>query len=54
MDTLNKTIKKLNESEYQELLSAVAGRKNNKPYVVFKTEAPAEEPPARKVSGGAG
>jgi ATP-dependent Clp protease ATP-binding subunit ClpX len=27
---------------------------HNKPYVVFKTEAPAEEPPARKVSGGAG
>lgn len=36
MDTLNKTIKKLNESEYQELLSAVAGRKNNKPYVVLE------------------
>lgn len=36
MDTLNKTIKKLNESEYQELLSAVAGRKNNKPYLVLE------------------
>jgi hypothetical protein len=36
MDTLNKTIKKLSESEYQELLSAVAGRKNNKPYVVLE------------------
>jgi len=36
MDTLNKTIKKLNENEYQELLAAVAGRKNNKPYVVLE------------------
>lgn len=36
MDTLNKTIKKLNENEYQELLSAVAGRKNNKPFVVLE------------------
>ncbi len=36
METLNKTIKKLNEKEYQELLSAVAGRKNNKPYVVLE------------------
>src|SRR5204862_5506814 len=36
MDTLNKTIKKLSESEYQELLSAVAGRKNNKPYLVLE------------------
>ena len=36
MDTLNKTIKKLSEGEYQELLSAVAGRKNNKPYVVLE------------------
>ena len=36
MDTLNKTIKKLNEGEYQELLSAVAGRKNNKPYLVLE------------------
>ena len=36
MDTLNKTIKKLNEPEYQELLSAVAGRKNNKPYLVLE------------------
>ncbi len=37
MDTLNKTIKKLNDNEYQELLSAVAGRKNNKPYVVLES-----------------
>jgi len=36
METLNKTIKKLSESEYQELLSAVAGRKNNKPYLVLE------------------
>ncbi|MFM7217944.1 MAG: hypothetical protein ACKO1U_08005 [Bacteroidota bacterium] len=36
MDTLNKTIKKLNENEYQDLLSAVAGRKNNKPFVVLE------------------
>ncbi|MFM8432616.1 MAG: hypothetical protein ACKOA1_07460 [Bacteroidota bacterium] len=36
MDTLNKTIKKLNENEYQDLLSAVAGRKNNKPYAVLE------------------
>ncbi|MCC7232641.1 MAG: hypothetical protein IT242_06835 [Bacteroidia bacterium] len=36
MDTLNKTIKKLSEQEYQELLSAVAGRKNNKPYLVLE------------------
>jgi hypothetical protein len=36
METLNKTIKKLNEIEYQELLSAVAGRKNNKPYLVLE------------------
>ncbi len=36
METLNKTIKKLNDSEYQELLSAVAGRKNNKPYLVLE------------------
>ncbi len=36
METLNKTIKKLNDSEYQDLLSAVAGRKNNKPYVVLE------------------
>lgn len=36
METLNKTIKKLSEAEYQELLSAVAGRKNNKPYLVLE------------------
>jgi ATP-dependent Clp protease ATP-binding subunit ClpX len=27
---------------------------HNKPYVVFKTETPADEPPARKVSGASG
>lgn len=37
MEVLNKTIKKLTEGEYQELLSAVAGRKNNKPYMVLET-----------------
>jgi len=36
METLNKTIKKLSDQEYQELLSAVAGRKNNKPYLVLE------------------
>lgn len=36
METLNKTIKKLNDQEYQNLLSAVAGRKNNKPYLVLE------------------
>jgi hypothetical protein len=36
METLNKTIKKLSENEYQDLLSAVAGRKNNKPYLVLE------------------
>ncbi len=36
METLNKTIKKLNDAEYLELLSAVAGRKNNKPYLVLE------------------
>lgn len=36
MDVLNKTIKKLTEKEYQDLLSAVAGRKNNKPYLVLE------------------
>lgn len=37
MDVLNKTIKKLTEKEYQDLLSAVAGRKNNKPYLVLES-----------------
>jgi hypothetical protein len=36
MEALNKTIKKLSEGEYQELLAAVAGRKNNKPYLVLE------------------
>jgi len=36
METLSKTIKKLTEDEYQKLLSAVAGRKNNKPYIVIE------------------
>ena len=37
METLNKTIKKLTEHDYQQLLSAVAGRKNNKPYMVLES-----------------
>src|SRR3954470_2286428 len=36
METLSKTIKKLADHEYQALLSAVAGRKNNKPYMVIE------------------
>src|ERR1041385_5969952 len=36
METLSKTIKKLTEEEYQQLLSSVAGRKNNKPYMVIE------------------
>ncbi len=36
METLNKTIKKLNDHDYKQLLSAVAGRKNNKPYMVLE------------------
>src|SRR5262245_45536259 len=36
MENLSKTIKKLTDAQYQELLSAVAGRKNNKPYLVLE------------------
>ena len=36
MENLSKTIKKLSDTQYQELLSAVAGRKNNKPYLVLE------------------
>ncbi|NNF02000.1 MAG: hypothetical protein HKN22_04895 [Bacteroidia bacterium] len=37
MDTLNKTIKKLSEAEYQALLQEVSGKKKNKPYLVLET-----------------
>ena len=37
MDTLNKTIKKLSEEEYQSLLQEVSGKKKNKPYLVLET-----------------
>ncbi len=36
MDILNKTIKKLSEEEYQELLNAVSGKKRNKPFIVLE------------------
>jgi hypothetical protein len=36
METLSKTIKKLNDQEYQNLLNAVGGRKQNKPYQVLE------------------
>ena len=37
MEELNKTIKKLNEKEFQQLISAVAGNKKNKPYLLLQT-----------------
>jgi hypothetical protein len=37
MDILNKTIKKLSEEQYQELLMLVSGKKKNKPFVVLET-----------------
>lgn len=37
MDVLNKTIKRLSEDQYQELLNEVSGKKKNKPYVVLET-----------------
>lgn len=36
MDMLNKTIKKLNDEEYQQLLMEVAGNRRNKPYMVLE------------------
>src|SRR6266481_336169 len=36
METLSKTIKKLTDEEYEHLLNAVGGRKNNKPYQVIE------------------
>ncbi len=37
MDILNKTIKKLSDEEYQQLLNEVSGKKKNKPFVVLET-----------------
>lgn len=37
MDTLSKTIKKLPEHEYQQLLAEVSGNRKNKPFIVLET-----------------
>ncbi|MBL7923487.1 MAG: hypothetical protein JNL88_04740 [Bacteroidia bacterium] len=37
MEILSKTIKKLTEEEYQQLLQDVSGKKKNKPYLVLET-----------------
>lgn len=37
MDILNKTIKKLSEEQYQELIMQVSGKKKNKPFMVLET-----------------
>ncbi|MFM7078816.1 MAG: hypothetical protein ACKOYC_03380 [Bacteroidota bacterium] len=37
MDILNKTIKKLTDTEYQDLLMQVSGKKKNKPFMVLET-----------------
>ncbi len=37
MDILNKTIKKLSEEQYQELINLVSGKKKNKPFIVLET-----------------
>ena len=37
MDVLNKTIKKLTEEEYQQLVQEVSGKKKNKPFLVLET-----------------
>lgn len=37
MDILNKTIKKLSEEEYQQLIQEVSGKKKNKPFLVLET-----------------
>lgn len=37
MEVLSKTIKKLTEDEYQQLLQEVSGKKKNKPFVVLET-----------------
>ena len=36
MDVLNKTIKKLTEEEYQQLINEVAGKKKSKPFMVLE------------------
>lgn len=37
MDILNKTIRKLSEEQYQELITQVSGKKKNKPFLVLET-----------------
>ncbi|MEP7263468.1 MAG: hypothetical protein ABI772_03170 [Bacteroidota bacterium] len=37
MDVLNKTIKKLSDEEYQQLIAEVSGNKKNKPFLVLET-----------------
>ena len=37
MEILSKTIKKLTEDEYQQLLQEVSGKKKNKPFLVLET-----------------
>lgn len=37
METLNKTIKKLSDEEYQQLVHEVSGNRKNKPFVVLET-----------------
>ena len=37
MDVLNKTIKKLTEEEYQQLVQEVAGKRQSKPFMVLET-----------------
>ncbi len=37
MDILNKTIKKLSDEEYRQLIAEVSGNKKNKPFVVLET-----------------
>ena len=36
MESLSKTIQKLNDQEYTDLLNAVGGRKQNKPYQLLE------------------
>lgn len=37
METLNKTIKKLSDDEYQQLVQEVSGNRKNKPFIVLET-----------------
>lgn len=37
METLNKTIKKLSDDEYQQLVTEVSGNRKNKPFIVLET-----------------